>query len=376
MRVAIVDTYYPAFVAAFYAARPALADAPYDVQLRALLNTSFGTSDAYSFHLRALSHETIDLLADVGPLQHRWAVDHGVLSVPRRVAQLVPGIRGSRAQRRVLRWITLRQIQAFQPDVVFSQNLAFFTRRELDVLRRRYLVVGQVASPLPPDRLVQGFHLVLTSLPHFVPRLRALGVQTEFFRLGVDPRVVDRVATTGVDPRDLDHRPYDVVFVGGVNPQVHAKGTAMLTRLAERRPVDVWGYGADALPNGSPLLERYHGEAWGRDMYRALAGARVAINRHIDVAEGHANNMRLFEATAMGAMLLTDAGKGLEDIFEPGREVLTYTSPDDLVEKIEHILAHDDERRAIAAAGQQRTLTDHSFARRMDELVEILQRHL
>ena len=209
-----------------------------------------------------------------------------------------------------------------------------------------------------------------------MPRIRAIGPDSEFFRLGVDPRVVDRLRARGTDPERLDDRPNAVVFVGGVNPAVHAKGTRQLEELAARFPVDVWGYGADALPSGSPILERYHGEAWGLDMYAALASARVAVNRHIDAAEGHANNMRLYEASAMGAALVTDSGVGLEDILEPGRETLAYSGTDDLIAKIEQLLEDDGERRRIAAAGQRRTLDEHSFARRMEELAGILERRL
>jgi glycosyltransferase involved in cell wall biosynthesis len=373
MRIAIVDTYYPAFVASFYERHPGLAEAPYERQLEALLMSSFGTSDAYSHHLRALGHEAIDLIADCTPLQHRWAVEHGAVRLGRLAAAAMPGIAGARAQRRALRQITLRQVAEFEPDVVFCHNLAFFSRAELDELRKRHFVVGQIASPLPPARLVGGFDLVLTSFPHFVPRIRALGPDSEFFRLGVDPRVVERVRAAGQDPTRLDARPYGVVFVGGVNPRVHAQGTRLLEELAARFPVDVWGYGAGELPPGSPILERYHSEAWGLDMYKALAGARIAVNRHIDAAEGHANNMRLYEATAMGALLVTDAGIGLDEIFEPGREVLSYTQADDLIGQIERALADEDERVAIAAAGQRRALEEHSFARRMAELVEMLE---
>jgi spore maturation protein CgeB len=376
MRIAVVDTYYPAFVASFYALHPQLHGAPYEEQLEALIASSFGTSDAYSHHLEALGHEAIDLIADCGPLQHRWAEERGALRLTRRAAAAVPGVAGSRAQRKLLRDITLRQIAEFEPDVVFCHNLAFFSRAELDALRKRHLVVGQIASPLPPDRLVGGFDLVLTSFPHFVPRIRAIGPDSEFFRLGVDPRIVERVRAAGQDPEKLDDRPYGVVFVGGVNPDVHAQGTRLLEELAERFPIDVWGYGADALPKGSPILERYHGEAWGLDMYKALAGARIAVNRHIDAAEGHANNMRLYEATAMGALLVTDVGIGLDEIFEPGREVLAYDGADDFIDKIEHALAADEERKAIATAGQRRALDAHSFARRMAELAEILEKRL
>jgi spore maturation protein CgeB len=376
VRIAIVDTYYAAFVASFYERRPELRDASYEEQHAALIAESFGTSDAYSHHLNALGHEAIDLIADCEPLQHRWAAEHGTLRAVRRAAPAVPGLAGVRARRRVLRSITLRQIAEFQPDVVFCHNLAFFTRPELDRLRQRHLLAGQIASPLPPDRLVSGFHVVFTSFPHFVPRIRAIGPDSEFFRLGVDPRVVDRLRVRGTDPEQLDGRPHAVVFVGGVNPAVHAQGTRLLEELAARFPVEVWGYGADALPAGSPILERYHGEAWGLDMYAALASARVAVNRHIDAAEGHANNMRLYEASAMGAALVTDEGEGLDAILEPGRETLAYSGTDDLIAKIERLLKDDDERRRIAAAGQRRTLDEHSFARRMAELAGMLERRL
>ena len=83
-----------------------------------------------------------------------------------------------------------------------------------------------------------------------------------------------------------------------------------------------------------------------------LATRGSALNRHIGVeAEGYANNMRLYEATGVGSLLLTDDGSNLAELFEPGREVVTYAGADDLVEKARHYLAHEDERRAIAGAG-------------------------
>ena len=79
-------------------------------------------------------------------------------------------------------------------------------------------------------------------------------------------------------------------------------------------------------------------------MYRLLRDARISLNRHIAEAEGHANNMRLYEATGVGSLLLTDEGSNLAELFEPGREVVTYAGVDDLVEKARHYLAHEDER--------------------------------
>jgi spore maturation protein CgeB len=56
--------------------------------------------------------------------------------------------------------------------------------------------------------------------------------------------------------------------------------------------------------------------------------------------------------------------------------VVAYDGAGDLAAKIEYFLGHEDERRAIADAGQRRTLAEHTYAHRMEDLVEILSRHL
>ncbi len=111
-------------------------------------------------------------------------------------------------------------------------------------------------------------------------------------------------------------------------------------------------------------------------MYRILAQSYVTVNCHIDVAENYANNMRLFEATGCGTMLITDAKDNLNELFEVGKEIVSYRDPREAVERIEYYASHPDERDDIAYAGKQRTLREHTYRQRMEELVEILRNHL
>lgn len=364
-----MDTYYPAFQERFYATHPGLGDASYAEQHAELIAQWFGTGDSYSFHLGALGHDAHDLLVNVNPLQAAWAREHSQMRLATTTAARVPGPAGRRARALVERRIALAQIDKLDPDVVYCHNLDFFSRSELDGMRAEgRLVAGQIASPLPKWDTVEGFDFVATSFPHFVERLHSHDVDSEYLRLAFDERLVDIVGE--------HERVHDVVFVGGVNPNVHAAGTELLERVCAERPVTVFGYGADALPSYSVVRRSYRGEAWGLDMYRALAQSKIALNRHIDVAEGHANNMRLYEATGMGAALLTDAGSNLPELFEPGREVLTYDDADDLIVRIDELLADDDRRKAIADAGRRRTLRDHTWKRRIAELAGMLESRL
>ena len=86
--------------------------------------------------------------------------------------------------------------------------------------------------------------------------------------------------------------------------------------------------------------------------------------------------MRLYEATGDGALLATDAGINLAALFEPGREVLAYRHADDLAATLHELLADDERRVAIARAGQERTLSEHTYPRRIAALAAELERRL
>ena len=372
MRIAVVDTYYPAFVAEHYRRRPELRRAPYAEQLDALFARSFGTSDAYSHNLRALGHEAVELAVNCLEVQRAWARTHGTAPLGRLAAGL-PTRLGAPVRSRFLHRVAWEQLEELDPEVVYLQDLWFFRREELDSLRAEgRLVVGQIASAPPGLEVLNGFDLITTSFPHFVSRFREAGIDAEYLRIAFDERVLERLQARGVDPDPAADRPYGLSFVGGLDPTVHGKGVALLERLSARVPIDVWGYGART----SAGPDSYHGEAWGLEMYEVLARSRISLNRHIDVAEKHANNMRLFETTGVGALLLTESAPNLADLFAPGEEVVAYDDEEELVEKIEHYLEHDDERIAIAAAGQTRTLGEHTYRQLMVELAAILEARL
>ena len=377
MRVLVVDTYYAGFLEAHYRRHPGLAAQPYQDQLRSLLDQSFGTSDAYSRNLRAAGYEAQETIVDCVPLQARWAAEHGLGRALRQMTALGGGRIAARARARLLRRVALAQIDVYDPDVVYIQNTSFFARADLDALRRAgRFVAGQLASPAPPRHLLAGFDLIVTSFPHFVDRFAAAGIDSAYLPLAFDDVVLERLGARGVDAKPRAERDHTVAFVGGVDPAVHAAGTALLERVAAHAPLEVWGYGAGALAPASALRLRHHGEAWGLDMYEVLAHSKIVLNRHIDVAEGFANNMRLFEATGVGALLLTDAKRNLPDLYEPGTEIVAYRDADDLLAQLSVLERDDDRRVSIAAAGQRRTLRDHTYARRMVELGEILERRI
>lgn len=369
MKIAIVDTYYPKFLSAYYKKMSGLERVDYHSQLASLISGRFGTSDFYSYHLKHLGVNAEDLIVNCLPLQREWATQHSTpfadfaLKVPHRFFR-VPVLGSWLARLPGLVDVAVAQIESMKPDVLYCQDLSFFPPEIIRKLRATVrLVVGQIACPMPPEHFLKSYDLILTSLPHYVNRFRAMGINSEYFPIGFEPRILQEL---GVTERNID-----VSFVGGIS-RYHYESVPMLEHLAYSTPIQFFGYGVENLDKSSPIHSRHNGEVWGLDMYRILGKSRITVNRHINIAGEEANNMRLFEATGMGSLLITDKKKNLGELFEVNKEVVTYSCKEEAAELINHFLKNPEEADKIAKAGQEKTIEMHSYRQRMRELVPIL----
>ena len=159
-------------------------------------------------------------------------------------------------------------------------------------------------------------------------------------------------ATEIYRPMDLP-RIYDIAFVGSMT-RAHRK-TARARRLqllAQRFSIN------DVTRGYTPT-----------EASRIYNQARLVFNTSIngDV------NMRVFEGTACGALVLNDsAANGLDELFDIGRELALYEDDADLLDKVAHYLENDAERERVAMAGQTRTLGQHTVRHRAAQIVEVV----
>ncbi len=86
-------------------------------------------------------------------------------------------------------------------------------------------------------------------------------------------------------------------------------------------------------------------------------------------------NQRVFDVPASGAFLLTDRRAQLEAMFEPGREVAIYSSPEEAAELLARYLADDALRARMAQAGRARVLAEHTYEHRLAALLQAFDEH-
>jgi spore maturation protein CgeB len=166
----------------------------------------------------------------------------------------------------------------------------------------------------------------------------------------------------------------DLAYMGTYSPDREAGLESLLLEPARRLPDARFAVAGPQYPDTAswpanvrhtehvPPPEHpafYAGSAWQLNLTRA------EMRR-----AGWSPSVRLFEAAACGAAILSDAWPGLEDFFKPGTEILLPSGPDATVEILRSTPA--EQRRAIGSAARQRVLRDHSATRRAQELEALL----
>ena len=101
-----------------------------------------------------------------------------------------------------------------------------------------------------------------------------------------------------------------------------------------------------------------------------LAASRITLNAHGD-SIGDVGNLRMFEAAASGACLLTDRGPNLAQLFEEDHEVVSYSSTVEANEKARFLFENPRTAASIAEAARRRFERSHTSLVRAAELVDL-----
>lgn len=393
MRVLILNADYARFQRWLYRRTPDLADAPYATQMAARNASLFGVADFYSRNFTAAGHVAADIHVNNPWMRAAWARERGL-------AVALPPSPNAPAQRQAVpNWllravapfksalrplarkvglsprldaeaekILLAQIEEFKPDLVLNQDLFHVDARLARQIKGigRPILVGQIGIMPSRGQDWSSYDLMISQLFKAVQFFRDAGVRSEVVHLAFEPGILDALPPA-------PERSIDVSFVGAISAD-HQQRVAQLEAVARKYDLKLYGSGLDSLPASSPLHRCYQGEVWGMEMYQALRASRLTLNSHIDMVGREAGNARLFEATGVGTCLLTDHKDNLHTLFDDGKEVAAWRSVDDCLGLIDRYLADEDERRAMAAAGQARTLSTHTFRQRIDQILHLAGR--
>ncbi|WP_156921774.1 CgeB family protein [Desulfovibrio inopinatus] len=125
--------------------------------------------------------------------------------------------------------------------------------------------------------------------------------------------------------------------------------------------------------SGEGLVWRWHKEvSYYDDLPLLYPLSAINFNATSMQMKG-AVNQRVFDVPACKSFLITDRRRQLESLFEPGREVVVYDSPQEIHDLVRHFRDRPTERQRVAEAGHRRVVAEHTYVKRLSTLLEAMR---
>lgn len=391
-RILLISSMYDGNIDAFYRKFRNVEEMSYTDHYALLRDKSTEFCASYTRGFCLLNHETSFISANDLTLQRKWLTEHN--------------IRNSND-------VLIRQVEEFQPEILWIDNLGLIDRRWIKEVRERSpsikLLMGYHCSPYNYRILdnLKAMDATITCTPGMASEFRSNGIKTHLVYHAFDNTI------TGLEDEST-WTDEDIVFSGSLitgsgfhNERIrfikflleNGIDISLFVNLESRKRIlaktviyhlrELFDkVGAKKVINMFPffvhgacrpesysekLLLNSRGPVYGQDMYSLFRKSKIVLNMHVGVAGQFAGNMRLFEVTGSGSCLLTDNKKNIRDLFEPDSEIITYNTVEECADKAKWLMEHDDIRKQVAVAGQKRTLKDHTVLKRCEQIVSILE---
>lgn len=214
-----------------------------------------------------------------------------------------------------------------------------------------------------PERLTgaecDAFDLICVASARFAERLRRqTRTRVEVLEQATDPQVF----FPDPDPAFA----HELVFVG--NSRL-VRRRLLADLLPTERDLAVWGSRWEGLIDARFVAGDFLTQD---DVRKAYSSAAIVLNDHWDDMrqEGFVSN-RVYDAVACGALVISDHLDELSQRF--GDAVVTYETREELRALIDRFLARPDERERRGREGRRLVLAEHTFSRRVDALLELVE---
>ena len=193
--------------------------------------------------------------------------------------------------------------------------------------------------------------------------------RTKYFQIGLD---WDE-DVMGIPHWDPPFRVPEVVFCGGYYPESFPEGTServQVIKAIQNAGVDIGVVSPGPWPSDIP----YAGACTVKQQHHIWKRAKVCLNvNHFNQIEQYYSDRQLI-SMASGKPLVCWAVPGLEREFKDRVHCMFFRYPHEAVHRVIELLNNPSLASQIGAAGREEVLKNHSWARRIEEVLPELNR--
>ena len=364
MKIQFLTQYYQPFLDQFYLSFPNFNTLSYQAMLDLLLSQYFADTGAANHFAIKSGHESFIIIANCELLQKKWASENDVV------------FNESNWEKE----IAFAQIKAFKPNVFYIESIfSYYGTFIKEAKQYCDLIAAWISTPFSEKLALNDIDVIFSSTQDFVKLFKKQGIESHYLLPAFDSRVLEKI--NNPQPKSIP-----ISFVGGWS-DVHINRKQLLSYFAKNTPLKIWGYGYKKyysrktlafyknyfFPDNPEINKAFVKEVWGLEMFDILQKSLITLNIHESLLNGDVGNMRMFEASGVGTMLLNDYGNNLSQLFEVEKEIVTYKSFPEALEKFNYYTKYSNKALEIGLNAQKRTLKDYNYEIYIDNLINHLK---
>ena len=185
-------------------------------------------------------------------------------------------------------------------------------------------------------------------------------------RLHIPPALLQAVSQEFPHPYDMPDEYFLRTYLLG-RKLTNVERTLMLELLSEQFGIRLYTWDGEKVPEG---VRRFPGVSQV-DALKVFYSSKINLNITLrSIASGVP--ARVFDVMSVGGFMLSNWQEEIPELFVEDKEIVTYKSPEELVDKADYYLRHDNERIRIGVNGYQKVKAQHTYEHRLGKIISIL----
>lgn len=256
--------------------------------------------------------------------------------------------------------------KAFRPDVVLALTQEL-NEELLFELRKSGAVTVSWWGDTPANMrkqglLVKNWDFIYIKDKYAAFKMRTLGLNADYLPEAMNPDW-HKKCYTGIGD--------SICFAGNTYNYRHF----LIRKLVEEGFNDIRLYG-DRPPRwaSDQVRSKFQDKFIVKEEKSRVFGESLACINSTAMSEGNSLNCRAFEIAGAGGLQVMEYREAIGDCFEPGKEIVTYASLEELYDKIRFYRSNRQAAVEVREKGLRRALNEHTYRHRLELILNNINR--
>jgi spore maturation protein CgeB len=262
------------------------------------------------------------------------------------------------------KWL-LNTYKEFKPDVVLTLTQSL-TEEVLQTFKKKGIRTvcwwGDTPANMRKEGLLcDGWDFIFIKDKYAVFKLKTLGLNAFYLPEAMNPQWHKKSYTT------IDN---SLLFAGNTYDYRHY----LIWKLLKAGIKDIKLYGQKP-PRWAKdeVKQLFLNKFIVKDEKSLYFGSSFACINSTAMSEGNSLNCRAFEIAGTGALQIMEFRPAVEDCFEPEKEIVTYSSFEELIHKIDYYKKKPALALKVREASCKRAHADHTYQKRLNHIIDAIQ---